>query len=117
MQAVVHHFSHHLRRVTLSAGKIRTAYVADKQRVAGQQFLRFVRSAGIRYEHADAFGCVARSLDKPQDRLAHSDLFAITYRSMIELDAGSFTKDDLCACAGSDLLVTADEIRVQVRLN
>ncbi len=49
-----------------------------------------------------------------QHHLADADLFAVAHGSMLKLDAGLFTKDDLRAGASGDLLMAADEIGVQV---
>src|SRR6185369_91050 len=68
-------------------------------------------------ENANPFGRVAGRFQKAQHYLAHSDLFAVSHGSMLKLDTGLRAEDDLCAGARRDLLMTADEVGVQVRFD
>jgi hypothetical protein len=60
---------------------------------------------------------VAGRLDEAQSNPAHSDLFAIAHGSMRKLGASLFAENDLCTRASSDLLVSAYEVSVKVRLD
>src|SRR5689334_9690863 len=88
VQALVHHLGHHLWRVTFAASEIGPADITDEQRVAGENFLWFVRDFSVGDEYADAFGRVARSFHEAQAYFAEFDLLAVANGTMCESGVG-----------------------------
>ena len=138
MQRVIHHRCHHLRRVSFAAGKIRPAHVANKQRVASENFLRLRRIVNILAQRDFFFPCsplllfrhfcvrdqngntlrrMSRRLHDPQDNFADLNLVTVFHSPMRKRRASFLAKHDLCTGPGRQLAMAADEIRVQVRLD
>src|SRR5262245_33581644 len=116
MQTVVKHSGHLLRREAFRADQVRPPDVADEKRVAGQDFLRLIRSLRVDDQNGDAFWRVARGLQNAENDFADPELVAVFGRRMIESRAGFTPEDDLRPCALGKLAMAADEIGVQVRL-
>src|ERR1039458_1844296 len=75
VQAVIEQPGELLRRVVRR--EIRTAHIADKQRVAGEHREGFRRAIQVRDQDADAFQGMARRFEKPQAALTEADLIAL----------------------------------------
>ena len=99
MQAVVHHFRHLLRCVTLRARQIGPAHVADEKRVTGQNLLRFVAYAGVRNQHADTFRSVARCFQNPQVHSPDHQFIVVARCLMRKLNSGVLAENDFRAGA------------------
>src|SRR5262245_41257889 len=107
MQRVVHYSGHHLWRVTLAAGKIGTANVADKERVASQYFLRLVGNFGVGNEHGNTFRRMARSGKHVEIDFADFDFLTVSHSMMWKGCARLFSKYDFCSGACRQLTMAA----------
>jgi hypothetical protein len=114
VQRLVHHRRHRLRRVATPGSEVPAADVADEQRVTGENFLD---APILKNEPRHAFGSVAGRLDRPQLDGAEADGIAVVDRAMRELRFRSTPEDDLRARSRGELVMTADEIGVQMRLD
>src|SRR5579863_9002074 len=101
----------------MRAGKIGTADVTDKERVAGEDLRRAAGVACIREQDADAFEGMTGSLKEAEGALAEANLLSVTNCFMVELSPRAGAEIDAGAGAVRELMVTGDEVGVEMRFD
>ena len=112
MQAVIEHACQLFGRVR--AGKIGTAHVTDKQRVAGQYGPRLQRLLIIGDHQADALQSMAWSFENLDSALPKRKFEAVVNGHVRERCAGLSAEINFGPGAGGEFLVSGDKIGMQV---
>lgn len=114
-QAVVQQTGEFLGRVAI--GQIRATYIADEQRVAGENGPGLRRALQIRYDNADTFERVPGRCEESEAALTERDFVAIFDCMMRERCARARSQINLRAGALCQLVMAGHEVGVQVRFN
>jgi hypothetical protein len=117
MQRVIEHRGHLRGRVAARTGQIGSAHVADKERVAGQNHSRLTAVVSIEDQQRDAFGRVAGRFEHAQSQTPDPELVALLDGPVREGRARLCAEDDFGAGSLGQLTMSADEVRMQVRLD
>src|SRR6185436_10884196 len=117
MQTVEHQLSHLLWSESFATGEIRTTNVTDKERIAGQYFLRLWRNSKVDDQNADALWRMTRSFHEPQDKTAQRQLIAVLHWFVRERRICLSAKNNRRSCSRGKFLMAADEVRVEVSLD
>src|SRR5262249_22110179 len=102
---------------SVSWRKIRPSDIAYEQSVAGENHAGPGRLAQIVHQNANAFDCVAGSLQEPETALPEPDLVSIMNRGMRELRSRTGAQVDLGAGSLCEFTVSGDEVGVDMGLD
>src|ERR1043166_158827 len=117
MQTVVHQLSHLLWSESFTTGEIRTTNVTDKERIAGQYFLRLWRNGRVDDKNTDALRSMTGSFHEPQHKTAQRQFIPVLHWFVRERRICLSAKNNRRSCSRGKYLMTADEVGVEMSLD